>query len=73
MPRLPKYRRHSTGQAFVEIQGRRHYLGVYGGEESKERYQRVIAELCTRPRAKSLADRVRGSVRASRLRVGCHA
>lgn len=63
-PRLPKYRRHSSGQAFVEINGHRHYLGVYGSDQSKERYQRIIAELCTRPNAalanKSPVDRADG-------------
>jgi integrase len=63
--RLPKYRRHSSGQAFVEIDGRRHYLGFYGSDESKERYQCIIAELCSRPKAdilaaRSPADRVNG-------------
>ena len=41
--RVSKYRRHSTGQALVEISGKRHYLGRYGSEESLERYKRVIA------------------------------
>ncbi|MBX9652628.1 recombinase XerD [bacterium] len=41
----PKYRLHKpTGQALVEIQGRRFYLGKHGTEESRHKYQRVIAE-----------------------------
>ncbi len=48
--RLPKYRHHKgSGQAFVQISGRRHYLGKYDTEESQERYRRVIAELVTTP------------------------
>ena len=44
-PRLPSYRRHATGQAFVQHNGKRYYLGVYGTPASEERYQRFIAEL----------------------------
>ena len=43
---LPKYRLHKgSGQAFVQVKGDRHYLGKYGSDESRERYQRFIAEL----------------------------
>lgn len=49
MPRLsqtpPKYRRHaSTGQAIVEFDGRRQYLGPYGSEKSYRKYQRALEE-----------------------------
>ncbi len=43
----PKYRRHKrkTGDlAFVELNGRRIYLGKYKSPESKQKYKRVIAE-----------------------------
>lgn len=50
----PKYRRQSfkkkRGQAkradiaFVELNGERRYLGVYGSPESREAYDRIIAE-----------------------------
>jgi integrase len=44
-PRLPKYRLHKgSGQALVQINGRRIYLGVYGSDPSKERYRRLVAE-----------------------------
>ncbi len=44
----PKYRRsrRKTGRdlAFVEIDGRRLYLGAYGTADSRERYHRLLAE-----------------------------
>jgi hypothetical protein len=44
MPRrTPKYCRHrATGQAYVTLDGREHYLGVYGSPESRERYDAEI-------------------------------
>lgn len=49
VPRLshtpPKYRRHkSTGQAIVEFDGRRRYLGPYGSPKSHRRYQETLEE-----------------------------
>lgn len=42
---LPKYCRHKgTGQAYVKLDGKRRYLGVYGTPESKKKYARLIAE-----------------------------
>jgi len=47
--RIPKYRRsrrkNESDLALVEINGKRIYLGVYGSEESREAYQRIIAGL----------------------------
>jgi integrase len=43
--RVPKYRRHSTGQAFIEVAGKRYYLGQFDSAESLERYHRFVAEL----------------------------
>lgn len=44
--RIPSYRLHKgTGQAFVQVQGQRHYLGKYGTAASCERYRRFLAEL----------------------------
>jgi len=44
-PRVPSYRHHkATGRAVVTINGRDHYLGPYNSPESRERYQRLIAE-----------------------------
>jgi len=48
---VPKYRHHKgSGQAFVQVKGKRFYLGVYGTPDSKERYSRFIAELASTPR-----------------------
>ena len=49
MPRLsqslPKYRKHkASGQAFVELNGRRYYLGPHGTKASKLEYDRLVAE-----------------------------
>jgi integrase len=49
MPKLtnsvPKYRKHkATGQAFVELNGRRHYLGPHGTKVSKTEYDRLVSE-----------------------------
>jgi integrase len=43
---LPKYRLHkSSGQALIQINGHRIYLGVYNSPESKEKYRRYINQL----------------------------
>jgi integrase len=48
--KLPSYRLHKgSGQAFIQISGRRHYLGKYDSDESHERYDRAIVELVTSP------------------------
>lgn len=44
MGKLPSYRRHSSGQARVTINGRAHYLGVYGSPASKQAYKVLLAE-----------------------------
>ncbi|MEE9296080.1 MAG: site-specific integrase [Phycisphaerae bacterium] len=45
LPRTPSLRHHkATGQGFVELNGRRMYLGVYGRRETQERYHQLIAE-----------------------------
>jgi hypothetical protein len=50
--RVPSYRHHKgSGQAFVQVNGRRHYIGKYGTPASEEKYRRVIAELMVRPSA----------------------
>jgi integrase len=42
---IPNYRLHkATGQAFVELSGRRFYLGKHGSKASKEEHERRIAE-----------------------------
>ncbi len=43
--RTPKYRLHKgSGQAVVEIAGKRKYLGVYGSPESKALYDALVAD-----------------------------
>jgi integrase len=43
--RVPSYRLHkASGQAYVVIHGRAHYLGKHGTRASREGYARVIAE-----------------------------
>jgi hypothetical protein len=43
--KIPKYRLHrGTGQALVQINGDRIYLGVYDSPESHEQYRRILAE-----------------------------
>ena len=47
---VPKYRHHKgSGQAFVQIKGRRHYLGKWDSTASKERYAAFVAELAACP------------------------
>ena len=41
----PSYRLHkATGQARVTINGKTHYLGKYGTEESEQRYKQALAD-----------------------------
>ena len=43
--RTPKFRHHKgSDQGFVELGGRRHYLGRFERPETRERYHRMIAE-----------------------------
>lgn len=44
-PCIPSYRLHkATRQAIVTLGGTMFYLGVYGSSESREEYDRKIAE-----------------------------
>jgi integrase len=43
-PRLPSYRKHSSGQARVTLNGKDKLLGPYGSPESKQEYKKVVAE-----------------------------
>ena len=48
MKRIPKYSLHkATGQALVRINSKAIYLGEYGSEESKAKYDRLIAKWLT--------------------------
>jgi hypothetical protein len=43
---VPTYRHHKgSGQAFGQVQGRRHYLGKWDLPQSKEHYSRFVAEM----------------------------
>ncbi|MHC4214196.1 MAG: tyrosine-type recombinase/integrase [Planctomycetota bacterium] len=45
---IPKYRKQTgarSPRAFVQLYGKRYYLGKYGTPESKEQYRRLLAEL----------------------------
>lgn len=42
---IPNYRLHkATGQAFIELQGKRFYLGKHGSKASKIEYERLLGE-----------------------------
>jgi hypothetical protein len=58
MPRLshstPRYRKHrASGQAIVELGGKRHYLGPHGTKASKREYDRLLAEWLSSGRSAS--------------------
>ena len=43
--RIPSYRLHkASGRAFVELNGRRHYLGPYDNDATRQAYHRLINE-----------------------------
>ena len=48
-PRIPKLRRQREpsrpDRAFVQVDGQRIHLGIYGSEEANERYARVVEEV----------------------------
>jgi transposase InsO family protein len=53
----PKYRLHKgSGQAFIEILGKRHCCGVHGTDESHAEYQRMIEVWRTGAAAAGVAD-----------------
>ena len=51
MPRrnpVPSYLHHApSGQARVRINGKDHYLGPYGSDESKAEYDRLVRKILT--------------------------
>ena len=48
---IPNYRLHkATGQGFVELGGRRFYLGKHGSKASRDEYERRVAEYLTNGR-----------------------
>ncbi len=51
--RLPSYRKHSSGQARVSLNSRDYLLGKYGSKESKQKYNRLVAEWLASNQSKS--------------------
>ncbi len=75
MPRLaqsvPKYRKHkASGQAFVELNGRRHYLGPHGSRTSRDEYDRLIGEWLQNGRTMKPPDAESGSLLVVELIAG---
>lgn len=63
--KIPSYCHHkASGQAVVRINGRDHYLGLYGSEESHERDHRTIAEHCGSGNSANASQLVAASRRA---------
>lgn len=51
MKRIPKYSSHkATGQARVRLDGKTYYLGQYGSDESRKKYDHLIAKWLTSER-----------------------
>jgi integrase len=42
--RIPKHRRHATGQGVVTLSGKDYYTGVFGTAKSEQRYREIIGE-----------------------------
>jgi hypothetical protein len=42
--RIPKLRRHSSGQGRVTLSGRTYYCGRYGTKERQAEYNRLVGE-----------------------------
>ncbi|TWU37933.1 hypothetical protein Q31b_47220 [Novipirellula aureliae] len=42
--KIPKYSRHSSGNARVRLGGQYYYLGKYGTKESRAEYNRLVGE-----------------------------
>jgi hypothetical protein len=70
--RTPSYRPHKpSGQAAVTLSGKDHYLGRFGSPESREVYDRVLAEwLANRRRPAPSADDRTGPISITRLLDG---
>jgi hypothetical protein len=50
---VPSYRKHSSGQARVSINGRDYLLGTYGSKESQAKYNRLLGEWFASNQSKS--------------------
>ena len=45
--RVPKYRRNPDGRAFIEVDKERHYLGRFGSDDSRARYEAALLRLAS--------------------------
>ena len=71
---IPKYGHHkATGRARVTLNGREIYLGKWGTPESRQRYERVIAEWLANGRTLSAAPTTCVSVAELALAYWTHA
>jgi integrase len=57
--KVPRYRRHTSGQARVTLNGKDHLLGPYDSEESREEYDRLIAKWLANKRQPPIDDAVK--------------
>jgi integrase len=68
--KLPSYRLHKpSGRAVVTIAGKTIYLGKFGTPESREEYDRVLAEWLTRTRCRTLPIGLGNSLTLTELMV----
>jgi hypothetical protein len=54
--KLPRYRRHDRGQAFVQLSGQRIYLGAFETATSRRAYDRAVREWQARGRRRQADD-----------------
>jgi len=63
---IPSYRLHkATGQARVIIDGHHHYLGAYGSDESKAKYEELVRKV--------ISDRATAEMQAREAQVRAEA
>ncbi len=60
--KVPKYSKHkATGQAYVTVDKKRHYLGKHGTPESEERYRRFLQQYSSAPANPRVIDKAPGA------------
>jgi hypothetical protein len=65
VPRIPRYRKHTSGQARVTLDGKDFLLGAYNTAASREAYARVVAEWLSRLQAPRPSTTSKGDVTVS--------
>lgn len=61
--RVPSYRLHKTsGQAIVTLDGKDHYLGAHGTDQSKANYDRITAEWLANRRQSPITEKPTGDL-----------